>query len=148
MRENDSLYRYLLTQCQSADLDHRLAALEDLRQHEYLDLLEPQFLLDRLNSTSHWQEQKAIVQLMCEIKKPLPIEALMAILGDSETSPTFLRMEIAHLLAVVKAEEALGLLLTRLADPDEENRSARSDHLGSGPMARAYPQRTPAAPTF
>src|SRR6266566_1390579 len=57
---------------------------------------------------------------MYEIKKPLPIEAMMAILGDSETSPVFLRMEVAHLLAVVKAEEALGLLLQLLADPDEE----------------------------
>jgi len=121
MRENDdSLYRYLLTQCQSADLGHRLDALEDLRQHEYLALVETQFLLDRLNSTSHWQEQTAILRLMHEIKKPLPIEALMAILADRETSPVFLRMEVAHLLAVVKADEALDLLLRMLQDGEEE----------------------------
>jgi HEAT repeat protein len=120
MRENESLYRHLLERCQSVDLDHRLAALEDLRQHEYLDLVEPQFLLDRLNSTSHWQEQKALMQLMCEIKKPLPIEALMTILGDAETSPTFLRMEVARTLAVVQAEEALDLLLHMLQDGEEE----------------------------
>ncbi len=120
MRQNDPFYLHLLAQCQSADLEHRLDALEDQRQHEYLDLVPAQFLLDRLNSTSHWQEQTAILRLMYEIKKPLPIEAMMAILGDSETSPVFLRMEVAHLLAVVKAEEALGLLLQLLADPDEE----------------------------
>lgn len=121
MRENDdSLYRYLLTQCQSANLEHRLDALEDLRQYEYLALVEAQFLLDRLNSTSHWQEQTAILQLMHEIKKPLPVEALMAILADRETSPVFLRMEVAHLLAVVKADEALDLLLHLLQDGEEE----------------------------
>jgi HEAT repeat protein len=120
MRQNDPLYLHLLAQCRSADLELRLAALEDLRQDEYLDLVEAQFLLDRLNSTSQWQEQAAILRLMHEIKNPLPTRALMAILGDSETSPVFLRMEVAHLLAVVQAEEALDLLLQLLADPDEE----------------------------
>lgn len=120
MREDDSLYRYLLTQCQSPDLNHRLGALEDLRQHEYLDLVEAQFLLDRLNATSDWQEQAAIVRLMHEINKPLPIAALMTILADAETSPTFLRMEVAHLLAGAKADEALDLLLHMLQDGEEE----------------------------
>ncbi len=120
MREDDSLYRYLLTQCQSPDLDHRLGALEDLRQHEYLEQVSAQFLLDRLNSTSHWQEQTAILRLMYEIKKPLPIEALMAILGDAETTSPLLRMEVAHLLAVVQAVEALDLLLHMLQDGEEE----------------------------
>lgn len=120
MREHDSFYQYLLAQCQSADLDHRLGALEDLRAHEYLDLLVPQFLLDRLNATSHWQEQMALLQLMCEIKKPLPLQALMAILEDRQTSSVFLRMQVAHVLAVVQAEEVLDPLLRLLADPNEE----------------------------
>ena len=88
------------------------------QQHEYLDLVEAQFLLDRLNSTSNAQEQIAILRLMCEIKKPLPIEALMAILADWETSTVFLRMEVAHTLAVVKAEEALDLFLCILLDSE------------------------------
>jgi len=120
MGMDESFYLHLLAQCQSANLEHRLGALEDLRQHEYLDLVEPQFLLDRLNSTAHWQEQRTIIDLMCEIKKPLPIEALMAILGDAETTPIFLRMEVAHTLAVAQAEEAFDLLLTLLQDEDEE----------------------------
>src|SRR6266568_4993770 len=116
---NDIFYLHLLHECQSADREHRLEALEDLRKHEYLDLVEAQFLLDRLNSTSNAQEQAAILRLMCEIKKPLPIDALMAILADWETSTVFLRMEVAHTLAVVKAEEALDLILRVLQNPEE-----------------------------
>jgi len=120
MRENDVFYLHLLQECQSADLQRRLAGLEDLYQHEYLDLVEAQFLLDRLNSTSHAQEQRAILELMCLLKKPLPIDALMAILADRETSTVYLRSEVAHTLAFVKAEEALDLLLQLLQDPEED----------------------------
>ncbi len=119
MRKNESLYRHLLAQCQSADLEHRLEAWRDLRRHGYLDLVEAQFLLDRLNSTSHWQEQTAILRLMCEIEKPLPTTALMAILADSETSPLFLRMEVAHTLAVTEAVEAIDLFVRLVLDPEE-----------------------------
>jgi HEAT repeat protein len=116
----DFLYLHLLAQCQSPDLGHRLDALEDLRQHEYLDLVEGQFLLDRLNSTAHWQEQAAILRLMCEIEKPLPTEALMTILEDAETSSPFLRAHVANTLAVVRAEDAIDLVLRLIADPHEE----------------------------
>ncbi len=116
---DDSFYRYLLHECQSGDLQHRLEALEDLRRHEYLDLVEAQFLLDRLNSTAHWQEQTAILQLMSQIKKPLPTDALMAILANSETSSIFLRMEVAHTLAVTRTEEALDLFVRLVLDPEE-----------------------------
>src|SRR5947208_6006513 len=116
---NDIFYLHVLRECQSADREHRLEALEDLRKHEYLDLVEAQFLLDRLNSTSNAQEQSAILSLMCEINEPLPIDALMAILADWETSPVFLRMDVAHTLAVVKAEEAFDLILRILLDPEE-----------------------------
>jgi len=119
MRKNDSFYRHLLQECQSSDLQRRLAGLDGLGKEEYLDLVEGQFLLDRLNSTSNAQEQMAIVGLMCQIKDPLPIDALMAILEDWETSTVFLRMEVAHVLAVVKAEEALDLLLRVILDPEE-----------------------------
>ena len=119
MRKNDSFYRHLLQECQSADLQHRLEALEDLRKHEYLDLVEAQFLLDRLNSTSHWQEQTVILRLMSEIEKPLPLDALMAILADAETSTLFLRMEVAHTLAVTRAEEVLDLFVRVVLDPKE-----------------------------
>ena len=34
---NDIFYLRLRHECQSADLQHRLEALEDLRKHEYLD---------------------------------------------------------------------------------------------------------------
>jgi len=119
MRSNDSFYRHLLQECQSADLQHRLEALDDLRKHGYLNLLEAQFLLDRLNSTSHWQEQKAILGLMSDIEQPLPTRALMAILEDWESSDVFLRMDVAHTLAVKKAEEALDLFLRVLLDPEE-----------------------------
>jgi len=119
MRKNDSFYRHLLHECQSADLQHRLEALEDLRRHEYLDLVEAQFLLDRLNSTSHWQEQTAILRLMSQIEKPLPLDALMAILADSETSTIFLRMEVAHTLAVAEAVEALDLFVRLVLDARE-----------------------------
>jgi HEAT repeat protein len=115
----DSWYLYLLQECQSDDPERRLKALEDLRKDEYLDLVEAQFLLDRLNSTSHAQEQGTILGLMCEIKKPLPIDALMAILTDWETTSVFLRMDVAHTLAVVKADEALDLFLRILQDPEE-----------------------------
>ena len=115
----DIFYLHLLHECQSADQERRLKALEDLRKHEYLDLIEAQFLLDRLNSTSNAQEQAAILRLMCEIKKPLPSDTLMAILADWETSTVFLRMEVAHTLAVVKAEEALDLFLRVLLDSEE-----------------------------
>src|SRR5258708_36844802 len=60
----------------------------------------------------------AIVGLMCQIKEP-PIDALMAILEDWETSTVFLRMEVAHVLAVKKAEEALDLLLRVILAPEE-----------------------------
>ena len=120
MRKNESFYRHLLHECQSADLQHRLEALEDLRRHEYLNLVEAQFLLDRLNSTGHWQEQRAILGLMCQIKKPLPVEALMAILADRETTSVYLRMEVASTLAFVKAEESIDLVLRLIQDPDEE----------------------------
>jgi HEAT repeat protein len=119
MRKNDSFYRHLLQECQSADLQHRLDALEDLRRHEYLDLIEAQFLLDRLNSTSHWQEQTAILRLMSQIEKPLPTRALMAILEDWESSTLFLRMEVAHTLAVTRAEEVLDLFVRLVLDPEE-----------------------------
>jgi HEAT repeat protein len=119
MRKNESFSRHLLQECQSADLQRRLAGLDGLGKDEYLDLVEGQFLLDRLSSTSNAQEQMAIVGLMCQIKEPLPIDALMAILEDWETSTVFLRMEVAHVLAVVKAEEALDLLLRVLLDPQE-----------------------------
>ncbi len=116
---NDMFYLHVLQECQSADLQHRLDALEDLRKHEYLDLVEAQFLLDRLNSTSNEREQSLLLSLMCEIKKPLPLEALLAILADQETSSVFLRMKVAHTLAVVKAEAGLDLILRVLQDPEE-----------------------------
>jgi HEAT repeat protein len=116
----DHLYLHLLARCQSPDLGHRLDALEDLRQHEYLDLIPAQFLLDRLNSTGHWEEQTAILRLMCEIEKPLPIEALMAILEDRETSSPFLRAHVAHVLTVIHAEDAIDLVLRLIQDPHEE----------------------------
>jgi HEAT repeat protein len=119
MRKNDRFYLHLLAQCQSADLQHRLDALEDLCKHEYLDLIEAQFLLDRLNSTSSEREQLAILSLMCQIEAPLPINALMAILEDWESSTVFLRMEVAHTLAVKKAEEALDLFVRLVLDPEE-----------------------------
>ncbi len=109
----------MLAQCQSADLQQRLDAWRDLGKHEYLDLVESQFLLDRLNSTSHWQEQTAILQLMSQIKKPLPIDALMVILADAETSTIFLRMEVAHTLAVARAEEAIDLFIRLVLDTRE-----------------------------
>ncbi len=100
MRKNDIFYLHLLQECQSADLQRRLAGLDGLGKDEYLGLVEAQFLLDRLNSTSNAQEQ-------------------MAILEDWETSTVFLRMEVAHVLTVKKAEEALDLLLRVLLDPEE-----------------------------
>ena len=44
----------------------------------------------------------------------------MTILADRETSTLSQRMEVAHTLAVVQAEEALDLLLRLLADSNEE----------------------------
>lgn len=117
---DDSFYQYLLHECQDPDLDRRLAGLADLRGHRYVDLVEPQFLLDRLNSTPHWQEQRAIIGLMCEIEKPLPVDALMAILEDRETSSFYLRMEVAATLAYIHAEEALDLVLRLIQDEEEE----------------------------
>jgi HEAT repeat protein len=57
---------------------------------------------------------------MCQIKKPLPVEALMAILADRETTSVYLRMEVASTLAFVKAEESLDPVLRLIQDPDEE----------------------------
>lgn len=119
MRKNDWFYRHLLQECQSADLQRRLDALEDLSKHEYLDLIEAQFLLDRLNSTSSEREQLAILGLMCQIEAPLPTRALMAILEDWELSTIFLRMEVAHVLAYEKAEEALDLFIRLVLDASE-----------------------------
>jgi HEAT repeat protein len=116
--QSDWFYLRVLDECQSADLQRRLDALDDVRKDGYLDLIEPQFLLDRLNSTSHAQEHSALLSLMCEVKKPLPLDALMAILADQETS-VFLRMDVAHTLSVVKAEVGLPLLLRLLQDPEE-----------------------------
>jgi HEAT repeat protein len=118
MREDDS-FSFWLRQCQSPDPGQRLGALEELRQEEYLDRVEGQFLLDRLNATTDWQEQTILLQLMNEISRPLPTRALMAILADRET-PTFLRMGIAHTLAVAQAEEAFALLMHLLHDGEEE----------------------------
>ncbi|EFH88153.1 hypothetical protein [Ktedonobacter racemifer] len=44
-------------------------------------------------------EQAIILGLMCEIRKLLPVDALMAMLEDVETSSIFLRMNVAHTLA-------------------------------------------------
>jgi HEAT repeat protein len=118
MQTNDWFFLRVLHECQSADLQRRLDALDDVRKDGYLDLIEPQFLLDRLNSTSHDQEQSRLLSLMCEIKKPLPLDALMAILADQETS-VFLRMQVAHTLCVVKAEAGLALIVRLLQDPEE-----------------------------
>jgi len=118
MRTNDWFYLQVLHECQSADPQRRLDALHDVRKDGYLDLVEPQFLLDRLNSTSHDQEQSLLLSLMCEIKKPLPLDALLAILADQETS-VFLRMQVAHTLSVVKAEAGLALILRLLQDARE-----------------------------
>src|SRR5260370_42200232 len=107
MLRKESFYRHLLHECQSDDLQRRLRALDGLGKDEFLDLVEGQFLLDRLNSSSDVQEQMAIERLMCQVKEPLPMDALMAILEDWETSTVFLRMQVAHVLAVKKAEEAL-----------------------------------------
>jgi HEAT repeat protein len=116
----DLFYHHLIQQCQSADLGRRIQALEDLRQHEYLDLVEAQFLLDRLNSTSNSKEQSAILELMGQIAAPLPTQALMAILEDRQTSSLHLRIEVAQILAHVQAEEAFDLLLRLLLDEDED----------------------------
>ena len=56
---------------------------------------------------------------MCEIKKPLPVDALMAILEDVETSSIFLRMDVAHTLAATCAEEACDLCIRLALDPEE-----------------------------
>ena len=68
--QEDDFYRHLLTQCQSTDLRQRLGALEELRQEEYLDVVESQFLLNRLNATTDWQEHTMILQLMNENLAP------------------------------------------------------------------------------
>lgn len=120
MPKKDLYYLRLLQQCQSENIEQRLAALEELRKHDYLDLITGQFLLDRLNSTALAQEQLAILGLMCQIKGPLPISALLTILADRETSTLYLRAEVAHTLAVVKAEESIELFLRLLQDPDED----------------------------
>lgn len=120
MPKKDLYYLRLLQQCQSSHLEQRLAALEGLRKHEYLDLVTSQFLLDRLNSTGSSREQSAILGLMGQIESPLPIEALLTILADRETSTLYLRAEVAHTLAVVKAEGSIELLLRLLQDPDED----------------------------
>src|SRR5260370_40978390 len=57
---------------------------------------------------------------MCQIKKLLPVQALMAILEDRETTSMYLRMEVASTLAFTKAEESLDLVLRLIQDPDEE----------------------------
>jgi HEAT repeat protein len=119
MRRDDSFYHHLLYACQSANLQHRLEALEDLRRHKYLDLVEAQFLLDRLNATSNEQEQMAILQLMGQIKKPLPVDALMTILADWETSTVFLRMDVARLLVATRSVEAIDLLIRLVLDRKE-----------------------------
>jgi len=85
-----------------------------------LDLVEAQFLLDHLNSTESEGEQSAILDLMCQIKAPLPIDALMVILEDRETSTVFLRQGVAHTLAVVQAEDALDLFLSVLMNHNED----------------------------
>ena len=131
MQTNDWFYLQTLHECQSADLQRRLDALDTVRKDGYLDLIEPQFLLDRLNSTSHDQEQSSLLSLMCEIKKPLPLEALMAILADEETF-VFLRMQVAHTLCVVKAEAGLALMLQIVQNPEEHPwlREALTGYLG------------------
>jgi hypothetical protein len=78
----DPLYLHLLAQCQSPDLGHRLGALEDLRQHEYLDLVSAQFLLDRLNSTLDWQEQTAILGVFA-----FPPETVYSFRGEMQKPP-------------------------------------------------------------
>ena len=120
MSEKDLFYRHLLQQCQSPDLSQRLAALEDLSKLDYLDLVPGQFLLDRLNSTSIEREQTAILEVMGQLPSPIPVEALLTILADRETSTTHLRAEVVHTLAVIKSEAAIGPLLRLLQEQDED----------------------------
>ncbi len=56
---------------------------------------------------------------MCRIKDLLPIDSLMAILEDHDSSDAFPRMDVARFLASIQAEEALDLFLHVLMDPDE-----------------------------
>jgi HEAT repeat protein len=120
MWEDDIFYRRLLAQCQSADLGDRMSAWRDLCDPEYLEILPAQFLLDGLNSTSYWQELSAIEDLMCLIKEPLPVDALMTILEDRETSDVLLRMGVAHVLAFRSPGEALDLFLRLVLSPEED----------------------------
>jgi HEAT repeat protein len=120
MREDDFFSLRLREQCQSADLGDRLNAWRDLCEPEYLEILSAQFLLDGLNSTSNWQERSAIEDLMCLIKQPLPVDALMTILEDRETSDVLLRMGVAHVLAFRSPGEALDLFLRLTLDPEED----------------------------
>src|SRR5437764_8862118 len=95
MPRKDIWYLHLIQECQSADLQHRLDAWRDLgKEEEYLDRISAQYLLDRLNSTENWQEQSAILGLMCRVKGPLPIDSLMAILEDPDSSDAFLRLTL------------------------------------------------------
>jgi HEAT repeat protein len=127
----DIWYDHLIQGCQSTDREHRLKAWRDLCEEEFLDLIEAQFLLDHLNSTSSDQEQSAILDLMCLMKAPLPVDALMAILEDRETTPVLLRMGVAHTLAFRLVEEALDLFLRILMDPGEDSwlREAMTEDL-------------------
>ena len=117
--QEDDFYRHLLTQCQSTDLRQRLGALEELRQEEYLDVVESQFLLNRLNATTDWQEHTMILQLMNENLAPAT---------DQSTDGNPRRSGNVHISAHGgsphagrgTAEEALALVQHLLQDRQEE----------------------------
>ena len=120
MAEKDPFYEHLLHRCQSPVVRQRLDALKELSGSEYLEHIPAQFLLDRLNSTSIAEEQSSLLDVMSRLPSPLPIEALLAILADRETSPLHLRQAVVHTLAAVQAKASIALLLRLLQDPSED----------------------------
>lgn len=119
MSEQDIVYVRLIEQCQSDNLAQRLAALEELSKY-YLDQLQGQELVDWLASTSIPKEQEAILDVLAQIPAHLPVDALISILADRDTSTASLREAVAHTLAAVKTEPVLAVLLRLLVDPNEE----------------------------
>src|SRR5947207_2932304 len=112
----DNYFSYLLQQCQHPHLHQRVEALETL-SHEFLDQLDPNFLLLLLRKTSIYEEQPAILEIISQLKSRAPVEALLVYLADREMEGERLRLAVAETLADLGEHAPLDALIRILGDP-------------------------------
>ena len=125
----NNIFQEVLHSCQNPNLQVRLSALETIEK-EYLDLVKAEFLLLLLRKTSVYQEQVAILLgIISQMGSRAPIEELLAILLDRDTSDEMLRIVVARTLAALGEDAPIDAFIGILQD-STENASLREEIAG------------------